>query len=116
MGIASRGCLEEVGLITRGFRRLSLLAPSRFWYVHVVVQDEELLAIVLHDVLAQVVYEVSDCHGAAMAVAGGNRQLVVALVREEHLQPAPETSCQLSIHLHLIYCVSSKKKIYIYIY
>lgn len=50
-----------------------------------IVQDEELLAIVLHDVQAQVVYEVSDGHGATVAITGGNRYVVVALVREEHL-------------------------------
>lgn len=86
-----------------------------FRYVHVIVQDEELLAVVLHDVLAQVVDEVRDCHGAAMVVAGGNGQVVVALVREEHLQPAAETGTVLSARpnsLSLdIYCVS-KQEIY----
>lgn len=75
---------SEVG--SRGVRgggreRLFLISPLVLGlkegrgelYVHVVIQDEKLLAIILHDVLTQVVYEVSDCHGAAIVIAGRNR-------------------------------------------
>lgn len=60
----------KVGTSAVGSRGEKEMAGS---YVHVVVQDEELLAVVLHDVLAQVADEVSNGHGLAMVVASGNR-------------------------------------------
>lgn len=57
-----------------------------------VVQDEQLFPAVLHDVLAEVVYEVGDGDGLAVLVVGGDGELVLPLVREEHLEAAPEKS------------------------
>lgn len=59
-------------------------------YVHVVVQDEELFPAVLHDVLAEVVDEIRDGDGLGVLVVGGDDELVMPLVREEHLEAAPE--------------------------
>lgn len=49
-------------------------------YVHVVLEDEELLSRVLHDVLAEVLYEEGDGHRLAVMVVGGDGELVKALV------------------------------------
>lgn len=59
-------------------------------YVHVIFKDEEVLPTILHDVLAEVLYEVGDGDGLAVLVVGGYCELVLPLVREEHLQAAPE--------------------------
>jgi hypothetical protein len=56
----------------------------------VVVQHKELFPAVLHDVLAEVVDEVGDGDGLAVLVVGGDGELVLALVREKHLEAAPE--------------------------
>lgn len=56
-----------------------MLGISRV-YVHVVLEDEKLLPGVLHDVLAEVPYEVRDGHGLAVLVVGGDCELVKALV------------------------------------
>lgn len=61
-------------------------------YVHVVVEYEEVLPAVLHDVLAEVVDEVGDGDRLAVLVVGGDGELVLPLVREEHLEAAPEES------------------------
>lgn len=61
-------------------------------YVHVVVEHEELFPAVLHDVLAEVVDEIGDGDGLAVLVVGWDGELVLALVREEHLEAAPEES------------------------
>lgn len=55
-----------------------------------VVQDEELFPAVLHDVLAEMVDEVGDGDGFAVLVVGGDDELVLPLVREQHLEAAPE--------------------------
>lgn len=61
-------------------------------YVHVVIEHEELFPAVLHDVLAEVVDEIGDGDGLAVLVVGWDGELVLALVREEHLEAAPEES------------------------
>lgn len=57
-----------------------------------VVQDEQLFPAVFHDVLAEVVDEVGDGDGLAVLVVGGDGEFVLPLVREEHLEAAPEKS------------------------
>lgn len=57
-----------------------------------VVEHEELLPAVLHDVLAEVVDEIGDGNGLAVLVVGWDGELVLALVREEHFEAAPEES------------------------
>jgi hypothetical protein len=58
--------------------------------IHVVVQHKELFPAVLHDFLAEVVDEVGDGDGLAVLVMGGDGELVLTLVREEHLEATPE--------------------------
>lgn len=53
-------------------------APRK--YVHVIVQNEQLLSVVFHDVLAEVTYEVGDGDWLAVLVVGGYSKLVLSLV------------------------------------
>lgn len=61
-------------------------------YVHVVVQNEELLPAVLHDVLAEMIDEEADGDGLAVLVMGGEGELVLPLISEQHLETTPEAS------------------------
>ncbi len=56
-----------------------------------IVEDEQLLARILHRVLTQVLYEIRDGHGLVALVDGGHRERMPALVCKQHLQPATNT-------------------------
>lgn len=55
---------------------------------HVLVQDEEVHARILHQVRAQIVDQKGHGDGLAGTVHGGQGDLVAALVVEEHLEAA----------------------------
>lgn len=52
-----------------------------------VVEDEKVLACILHDVLAEVLDEKAYGGRAAILVGGGQLKRMVALVGKEHLKP-----------------------------
>lgn len=53
---------------------------ERAVHVHVVIEDEKILSAVLHDVFAQVLYEVGNGDSLPVLVVGGNVQFVYSLV------------------------------------
>lgn len=50
------------------------------------LQDEKLLAGVLHDILAKMMYQIRNVRRVAILVLGRQSEGVAALVREEHLK------------------------------
>lgn len=67
---------------------------------HVVVKHKQLLPRVLHDVLAEVVNQVGYRDGLPVARHGGYVDLVLPLVREEHLKPAAFHSVSATVVPH----------------
>jgi len=58
--------------------------------LHVTVQHEHLLSRILHDFFAEVMHQPSDGDRLSALVLCGHGEGVLALVREEHLETAPE--------------------------
>lgn len=57
-----------------------------------VVQDEELLATVLHDLFTQMVNQPSNCRRLSILVVNRHSQRMLALICKEHFETAAEVS------------------------
>jgi len=67
-------------------------------HVHVAVEDEKFLARVLHDMIAEVIYQKRNVGGMAVPGLGRKGHGVVPLVGKEHLEATPGLACQRTIH------------------